>query len=87
MSRDELKIGILGFGDCGVSFVKPVLDNDPGNFITTIIDPDIYRSRFYLDEQVKKGRIPGEEAEKIRVIADLSELERGELDVLFLKDA
>ena len=79
-----VRVGILGFGDRGVSFVAPILNNHYANSIRTIIDPDISRSRFFLNECVKQGQIPADEAEAIRFIADISELGEDEIDALFL---
>jgi predicted dehydrogenase len=80
----EIKVGILGFGSRGVSFVAPVLDNSLANRITTIIDPDVSRSKYYLDMIAGQGQIPRDEADKVRFIRDLDELRPGEVDVLFL---
>ncbi len=80
----ELKVGILGFGSRGVSFVAPVLDNNLANRITVIIDPDLSRSKYYLDMIAGQGQIPRDEAEKVRFVRSLDELEPGEVDALFL---
>lgn len=79
-----IKNGILGFGSRGVSFIGPILNESINNHVTTVIDPDISRSKYFLSEQVKQGIIPADEAEKIRFIADIDELEAGEVDALWL---
>lgn len=83
-AQKTIKNGILGFGSRGVSFVGPILNENINNKVTTVIDPDIGRSKFFLDELVKQGAIPSDEAEKIRFIADIDDLEPGEIDALWL---
>jgi predicted dehydrogenase len=84
MNKDELRIGFLGFGSRGVSFIAPVLDNHIHNRVTTVIDPDVSKAKFFLDKAAEKGEIPHDEAADVRIIRDLSELHQGEVDVLFL---
>lgn len=83
---DQRKIrnGILGFGSRGVSFVAPILNNDINNVITTVVDPDVSRSKYFMDEAVKKGLIPKDEAENVRFVADIDDLEEEEIDALWL---
>lgn len=84
MQEQELRVGILGFGSRGVSFVAPVLDNSIRNRITVVIDPDISRSRYFMDQAAAQGQIPRDEADRVRFVAGLEQIEPGELDVLFL---
>lgn len=85
MKERDLNIGILGFGDRGVSFVAPILDNNIRNHITVIIDPDVSRAKFFLEDTcVSRGQIPADEAKRIRFIRDIDELAKGEIDALWL---
>jgi len=84
MSQKTLRIGIVGFGSRGVSFVAPVLDNSIHNRIAVVVDPDESRSRYFLGQCVAQGQIPADEAEAIRFVKDIGDLSAGEADVLFL---
>ena len=85
MARVSFNVGILGFGDRGVSLVGPVMDYSTQTHITTIIDPDISRSKFYFQDCcVSTGLVPREDADKVRFIKDIAELKAGEIDLLFL---
>jgi predicted dehydrogenase len=81
----SFKVGILGFGDRGESLVAPIMDYSTQTHITTIIDPDVQRSKFYFQDCcVSKGVVSLEEADNVRFIKDIDELKVGELDLLFL---
>jgi predicted dehydrogenase len=84
MTTKICKNAILGFGSRGVSFVKPILNNNINNQITTIIDPDISRSKYFLEQCIAGGDIPQDEANKIRFIKGIDELQKNEIDALWL---
>ena len=84
MNDRDIRVGFLGFGSRGVSFIAPVLDNDIRNRVTTVIDPDVSRSKYFLDQAAAQGQIPRDEADGVRFVRDLSELREGEVDALFL---
>ncbi|MHC4872367.1 MAG: Gfo/Idh/MocA family protein [Planctomycetota bacterium] len=84
MSTEELRVGIVGFGSRGTSLVPAILNNSLKNTITTIIDPDIKRCKYYLSELVSQGAIPKDEADNIRFIKGVDELKKDEVNVLFL---
>jgi len=84
MNEQNLRVGIVGFGNRGVSFLAPILDNNIHNRITTIIDPDVSRSRYFLDQAVGQGQIPRDEADQIQFLTGLDKLKSGQVEVLFL---
>ena len=84
MKDDLVRNVVLGFGNRGVSLLGPMLDHDINNVVSAVVDPDISRSKFFLENLVKQGKIQREEADKIRFVTDLDELEKDEIDVLWL---
>lgn len=84
MPSAPLRVGILGFGSRGVSLVGPILNNNLANHLTTIIDNDEPRARFYLQNCISNGAISEEDAAQIRFVTDISDITPGDLDVLFL---
>ena len=84
MENREIKIGIFGFGGRGNSLVAPLLSENMGAQITTIIDTDIPRAKFYMQERIEKGDITSEEAAQVRYVGSFTELKKGEVDLLLM---
>lgn len=57
MEDQNVLIRIFGFGGRGNSLVAPFLSENTGARITTVIDTDIPRAKFYMSERVSGGAI------------------------------
>lgn len=84
MQKKEIKIGILGFGGRGCSLLAPLLNENLDARLTTIIDPDIPRAKYFMKERIGNGEISSEEAGMVKFVENIRQIKEGELDVLLL---